>query len=143
MSNELNKCYICDKEFDQLEIHFLRLHAFEGGLVEDANEKENITGKNLRPEIKKLHTIEDNNKIVQESKNLTVHKNIHEGENKSYNSETHPCDICDKVIFPTRKFRLHQEKIHHIVFDSKLKCHICEKLGILFRRKFWKIITKE
>ena len=77
MSNELSKCYICDKEFDQLEIHFLRLHAFEGGLVEDANEKENIIGKNLRPEIKKLHTIE-HNKIVQESKNLTVHKKIHE-----------------------------------------------------------------
>ena len=90
MSNELSKCYICDKEFDQLEIHFLRLHAFEEGLVEDANEKENITGKNLRPEIKKLHTIEDNNKIVQESKNLTVHKNIHEGENKSYNSDILP-----------------------------------------------------
>ena len=55
MSNELNKCYICDKEFDQLEIHFLKVHSFEEGLVEDANEKENIVGKN---------TIEDNNKII-------------------------------------------------------------------------------
>ena len=72
MSNELNKCYICDKEFDQLEIHFLKVHAFEEGLVEDANEKENIVGKN---------TIEDNNKIV------------HEGENKSHNFKKHRCDI--------------------------------------------------
>ena len=72
MSNELNKCYICDKEFDQLGIHFLKVHAFEEGLVEDANEKENIVGKN---------TIEDNNKIV------------HEGENKSHNFKKHRCDI--------------------------------------------------
>ena len=111
--NTLLKCLICNKEFDNLELHFFENHS------NDLNEE--LENHKCKICLKVFRTSRNLKNHVDKKCNTTFVKRTNKVK------RFHKCDFCEKIF--TRKYNMinHVKYIHENMVEQKYKCDFCDK----------------
>ena len=132
-TNTKNKCHICDKEFDQLDIHFLELHSDE--IDEDCEEAINETTKShlsnstnekftTEKDFFSSKTIDILNNSISTSIDLEENRATNVNIQSDNKERSHPCHFCDKTFTLKKVMKRHIKSIHEGI---KYHCDFCDK----------------
>ena len=118
------KCHICDKFFENLELHFVSSHMKEelgDGIL--SKDEQLILRENININ---ENTVKDSDKCKLCGKNfsrkgnLKTHiKFVHEG------IKEHKCNLCGKSFTSSKDLKRHTKAVHELIKDQK--CNYCGK----------------
>ena len=121
ITDDENKCHICDIEFEELELHFFTSHTSQT-VPDIIDKKEDDISENINSEV----IIETESKINQYSKKMVKNNEISCAGNDKLQKGIYKCNTCYKV------FGINYELKRHIKIDHEkvknFKCQICNKL---------------
>ena len=143
-TNIKNKCHICDKDFEQLDIHFLEFHSEEFDTQESSEELEtvfeNFDNDSQISKVPNSININGRERIRENLKELTSDANIspknlsyilpnNMSSSSSLKIDNLKCYECNLYFSTPKKLQNHIKSGHITVIDDReidnLKCYEC------------------